>query len=206
MVRRISRSPSAWLAWLLWVLVVLGEALIIPYQIDWHQLTQLFDLTDEQVVRTLGGPILVLAILAFATVGAVVATLRPKNGGGWLCLVLSLIYVPMVMPPGVGAYWIPWYILGPMQGSAWNLAVPPLPVTLMLLIFPDGGLPSRRWWAVVAIATAGYVLTFLGVYMPGDYAHAGLPVGFGSHSRRCWPRWPPWSYAGAGARTRSASS
>jgi hypothetical protein len=47
----------------------------------------------------------------------------------------------------------------------------------MLLIFPDGRLPSRRWWAVVSIALAGYALTFLGVYMPGDEAQSGWPVG-----------------------------
>jgi hypothetical protein len=64
-----------------------------------------------------------------------------------------------------------------MNGVAFNLTVPPLPVTLMLLIFPDGRLPSRRWWTVVAVASAGYALTFLGVYMPGDEAHIGLPVG-----------------------------
>jgi hypothetical protein len=47
----------------------------------------------------------------------------------------------------------------------------------MLLIFPDGRLLSRRWWAVVAMALVGYFLIFLGVYMPGDDAHVGWPVG-----------------------------
>jgi len=37
----------------------------------------------------------------------------------------------------------------------------------MLLIFPDGRLPSRRWWAVVALALAGYGLTFLGMWRVG---------------------------------------
>ena len=47
----------------------------------------------------------------------------------------------------------------------------------MLLIFPEGRLPSRRWWAVVGVALAGYALTFLGVYWPGDEAQGGWPVG-----------------------------
>ena len=38
---------------------------------------------------------------------------------------------------------------------------------LMLLIFPDGRLPSRRWWAVVAVSSAGYVLSFLGMWKVG---------------------------------------
>ncbi len=178
-VRGMSRRPSTLLAWLLWGLIVApGEAVIIPYRIDWFQLTHLFNLHIERVLEPLAGLILVLAIAALATVGAVVATLRPKNGVGWLCLALSLLLVLVSMQPGVGAYGVPWHVLEPMTSLAWNLTVPPLPVTLMLLIFPDGRLPSRRWWAVVAFALAGYVLTFLGVYMPGYDANTGVPAGF----------------------------
>src|SRR5215218_7007725 len=177
-VGRISRRPSVWLAWLLWVLIVaLGEPMVIPYQVDWFQLTHLFSLTGEGILDALGGPIFVLAISAFATVGAVVATLRPKNGVGWLCLAFSLLFVLGGGQPGVGAYGVPWHVLEPLSSVAFTLSVPPLPVTLMLLIFPDGRLLSRRWWAVVAVALAGYSLTFLGVYLPGDEAHVGLPVG-----------------------------
>ena len=156
------------MAWLLWVLIVaLGEVLIIPSQIDWFGLTHLFSLTGERFVGTLGGPILVLAVSAFATVGAVVATLRPKNGVGWLCLALSLLFVLAALPPGIEAYGVLWRFLDPASSVAWSLTVPPLPVILMLLIFPDGRLPSRRWWAVVAVAAAGYVLTFLGMWRVG---------------------------------------
>jgi hypothetical protein len=150
---------------------------VIPYQIDWFGLTHPFSIGAEGYFDALGGSILVLVIPAFATVGSVVATLRPKNGVGWLCLALSLLVVLVGLQPGISAYGVPWHILEPMQYLAWNLTIPPLPVTLMLLIFPDGQLLSRRWWAVVAIALAGYALTFLGVYMPNDFARVGLPVG-----------------------------
>ena len=177
----ISRRPSAWLAWLLWALiVVLGEALIIPDQIQWSDLTHLSSLNGERVLGALGGPILVLAILAFATVGAVVATLRPKNGVGWLCLASSLICVLASLPPEADTFGVPWYVLEPASGVAFGLLVPPLPVILMLLIFPDGQLPSRRWWTV-AVASAGYVLSFLGMWK----------VGIWCPSPRCWPRWRP---------------
>jgi len=153
---------------LLWALVVvLGETLLIPYQIVWSDLTHLSSLSGERVLGALGGPILLLAILAFATVGAVVATLRPKNGVGWLCLASSLICVLAGVPPEADTFGVPWHVLEPASSVAFGLLVPPLPVMLMLLIFPDGRLPSRRWWAVVAVSSAGYVLSFLGMWKVG---------------------------------------
>lgn len=164
----IVRRPSAWLAWLLWALIVaVGEVMLIPYQIDWFGLTHLFTLTAPRVVGTLGGPIVVLAVWAFATVGAVVATLRPKNGVGWLCLALGLICVLAGVPPELDAFGVSWHVLEPASSVAFTLLVPPLPVTLMLLIFPDGRLPSHRWWVVVAVAGVGYVVTFLGMWKVG---------------------------------------
>jgi len=89
--------------------------MVIPYQVDWFQLTHLFSLTGEGILDALGGPVFVLAISAFATVGAVVATLRPKNGVGWLCLASSLICVLAGGQPGVGAYGVPWHVLEPPE-------------------------------------------------------------------------------------------
>jgi hypothetical protein len=172
---RIRWRPTAWLAWLLWVMIVaFGEAVLIPYQINWFGLTHPFYLGSEGFVDIIGGPIMVFAVASLATVGAVVATLRPKNGVGWLCLALSILLTLALLEPGISAYGVPSHVLEPISSLAWNLMIPPLPVTLMLLIFPDGRLPSRRWWAVVAVALAGYALTFLGVYWPGDEA---WPVG-----------------------------
>jgi signal transduction histidine kinase len=130
-----------------------------------------------QFALNLGGLMFVFAIPAYATVGAVVATLRPKNAVGWLCLTLSLLLALVGMQPGAGAFDLPWYIVDSIQGLALHLTVPPLPATLMLLVFPEGRLPSRRWWAVVGIALVGYALTTLEVflpYSPGAYTAAGL--------------------------------
>jgi signal transduction histidine kinase len=86
------------------------------------------------------------------------------------------------LPPGLGALGIPWYVVDSIQGLAWHLMVPPLPVTLMLLVFPEGRLPSHRWWAVVGIAVVGYALTVLEAYLPyspGAYAAVESLVGIG---------------------------
>jgi hypothetical protein len=125
MVGKKSRRPSAWLFWVL--IVAPGEAVVIPYQIDWFYLTHSHLLDGEGIVEVFGGLIMVLAIAAFATVGAVVATLRPKNGAGWLFLAVGLL-VLVGAQPGVGAYGVPWRVLEPMHSVAWYLTVPPLPV------------------------------------------------------------------------------
>jgi signal transduction histidine kinase len=52
----------------------------------------------------------------------------------------------------------------------------------MLLVFPEGRLPSHRWWAVVGIAVVGYALTVLEAYLPyspGAYAAVESLVGIG---------------------------
>src|SRR5215211_5921649 len=162
----MSRRPSAWLAWLLWVLIVaLGEPMVIPYQVDWFQLTHLFSLTGEGILDALGGPIFVLAIAALATVGAIVASLRPKNGVGWLCLALSLIAVLISWQPTDGTL---RGFANVLAGLAFALMVPPLAVTLVLLILPNGRLLSRWWWVVVGMAL---VWPTLGTLMESLQAH-----------------------------------
>ena len=158
--------------------MALGLAVVAPYQVDWYVLTHPFDenVNTPGLSEALSGLIFIFAIPAYATVGAVVATLRPKNAIGWLCIALSLLVVLVGMPLGVSALGIPWYVVDWIRALAWNLMVPPLPVTLMLLVFPEGRLLSRRWWVVVGIALVGYALTVLEVFLPyslGAYTALG---------------------------------
>jgi hypothetical protein len=134
----------------LWILVVaLDVVLVAPYQLDWYGLTHPFYEGTYRFGEDLASVAFILVIPAYATLGAVIASLRPNNSIGWLCFVPSLLMVAVGWPPGLGT------VAGLMQSLAWYLMVPPLPITLMLLIFPDGRLLSRRWWAVVVIASVG---------------------------------------------------
>ena len=97
-------------------------------------------------------------LLAFAGVGAFVASRRPANPVGWLFLAEGLgfaldvstsTYARYVTRAGVtppSAAWAAW--LGSILGGLGFLFV------LALLLFPDGRLPSRRWrvvaWLIVA--------------------------------------------------------
>jgi hypothetical protein len=61
--------------------VTLGAAVVAPYQLDWYVLTHPFNanVNTEGLCEALGGLVFIFTIPAYATVGAVVATLRPKN-------------------------------------------------------------------------------------------------------------------------------
>ena len=95
-------------------------------------------------------------MLAFSTVGALVAAKRPGNPIGWLLLGSVLCYaiggagVTVAGPPLI-AWAGAW---------AWGVGVGLAVVTLLL--FPDGRLPSRRWRPVLWVAVVGIVAFVVG--------------------------------------------
>jgi signal transduction histidine kinase len=105
-------------------------------------------------------------LLAFAVVGAIVASHRPANPIGWLFLAEGLAfslgvatdaYASYVTRPGVAApvsvAWADW--LGAIAGELAFLFV------LAILLFPDGRLPSPRWRVVAWLIVAGEALMVL---------------------------------------------
>jgi signal transduction histidine kinase len=132
----------------------------------------------------------VLFVLAFATVGALVASRQPGNPVGWLLLGSALAYTLA----GFGAE-LPALRTG---GPAWylvaaDLAGQPLYLAgltlgfLTLLLFPTGSLPSRRWrWAAWLIG-AGWLLFSVGqTFGPARLAvfHAANPLAVGGSAGR----------------------
>jgi uncharacterized membrane protein YhaH (DUF805 family) len=137
------------------------------------------------------------AILAFSVVGALIAPRRPDNPIGWiLCGVglsfalgslageystYSLITEPGSLPGGNFMAWLGTWIWPP--GII-------LVFTYLLLLFPDGRLPSRRWRPVAWLAAVALVMTVIPVAVTawavpgrmlasiGEDAPAGSPTPF----------------------------
>ena len=105
-------------------------------------------------------------LLAFAAVGAIVASHRPANPIGWLFLAEGLgfavggatdAYATYATRAGAAAPpladWAVW--LGAILGELGFLFV------LAVLVFPDGRLPSPRWQVVAWLFVAGEALLIL---------------------------------------------
>ena len=109
------------------------------------------------------------ALLAFPTVGALVASRRRGNAIGWLFCVVGVLFGVQSAAYGWGVYAL-FTRPGALPGgglAAWFstwLFVPVLfciPVYLFLL-FPDGRLLSRHWRPVAWLAGVGLLATTLG--------------------------------------------
>ena len=163
------RRPAASL--LAWSLAALSVTMFVA-AIALHVLARSMDSPGEWNTPGVVGRVLsFLPFLAFPLVGALVASRRPSNWVGWILLadgllwmfgsVLDSYHVYGLARPGSVPFTVAVYAL---TQWLWVPAVGLFAVYLILL-FPDGRLPSRRWrplaWfsgAVMALISAGIVL------------------------------------------------
>jgi signal transduction histidine kinase len=112
--------------------------------------------------------------VAFSTPGALIASRQPRNPIGWVFLALGLASaiqelaneyaIWAILQQGGGypfervAAWIPAWIWIPATSGA----------MFLLLLFPDGRLPSRAWRWVLLVGSAGTVVGAAGfALIPG---------------------------------------
>jgi hypothetical protein len=138
-------------------------------------------------IGDIGGLLVYLPLLAFPIVGALIASKRPRNAIGWVCLVSGLFWMGFALQDGSNAYELARtgavsssVTLDALTQAFWVMPVGLLGVYTVLL-FPDGRLPSRRWRPFAWFAGATMVLiqvTF--VFAPGHLeGHPGVRNPFG---------------------------
>jgi hypothetical protein len=122
--------------------------------------------------------------LVFPLVGALVASRRPENPIGWLCLADGFLWMSTNMLDYYSVYGaarpgsVP-YPIGAAGISNW-LWVPEvgLLATYVFLLFPDGRLPSRRWRPLAWLSGVVIVSVSIGVMLsPGSL---DMPRGIGN--------------------------
>jgi hypothetical protein len=179
----MSTRTAAWLAWSVWVLSVVLLALSASLLLFIPDLSGIPDVPD-----VVGAVVFASLILSFSTVGALIATRQPQNTIGWIMIVAgfalgatvltsSYVDLSIAQPPGrlPETEWVAWFaqwVWVPGFGPA---------LTFLLLLFPNGQLPSRRWHPVGWLAVAAMVTLGCGMaFTPGafvDYPEVRNPLG-----------------------------
>jgi hypothetical protein len=148
------RWPAV-LAWALWALTMLGLA-VLPWLDRLLRQASRPDLTP----LTSDAVALVLGVVSAATVGAVLASRRPRHPVGWLLLTLGLSLAAAGAATGYANYGL-LARPGALPATAYaalyhgvSILFVAVCLGFVLLLTPTGSLPSARWrwWARVAVA------------------------------------------------------
>jgi signal transduction histidine kinase len=162
-------TPRAafWCALSIWVLTLAVTAAALIYN-QVHPLPAKLGGQGNAVT----GAVAVAFILGFATVGALLAWKRPANPIGWLLSATGLSYafatggLLLQQFPGTRA-WGNWF--------GWMFFLGIGFVTFVLLLFPTGSLPSRRWRPVAWAAATAIVAWVLGNAFAPTLISSGPP-------------------------------
>jgi hypothetical protein len=168
----MSYRTAAWLAWSLCAVCValIGLALLLDFFTG--------EVIPQGVPGERPGPAFAVLMgvlsLAYPTVGALIASRLPTNPIGWIFCGMGLLYTAGRFTTAYADYalvenfafpggeYVAWF-----SACLW-FATLTLGVFLILL-FPDGRLPSRRWRIVAWTAIFGATLSILGTALMPDY-------------------------------------
>src|SRR5215218_8545889 len=186
-VGRMSRRTAAWLAWS--VCAVCVALIVLTLSLDFF--------TDDSftssglVLSQRPGPAFAVLTgmlsLVFPAVGAIIASRLPTNPIGWIFCGVGLLYTTQRFTQAYADYALLVNFAFPGgEYMAWfsrlvDVTGLVLAGVFVMLLFPDGSLPSRRWRIVAWAAVCGVVLTALyAAFYPDDLGTAAyVPNPFG---------------------------
>ena len=159
-------------SWLAWSLAALSVVMFVGSVALWVLAHSTHVPRSLDADLTTGGLLGQALFLVFPLVGALIASRRPENPIGWLCLVDGLLWTTTNMLDYHSVYGMasPGSVPFPVGLAGVNhwLWVPTVGLlgTYVFLLFPDGRLPSRRWrplaWlsgVVIASESLGLMLS-----------------------------------------------
>jgi hypothetical protein len=170
--RRVGARSTRTASWLAWSLAALSVMMFVA-AIVLHLLARSLDSPGQwSTLGALGRVLSFLPFLAFPLVGALIASRRPRNWVGWILLADGLLWtsgsvldsyrIYELARPGLLPFPVAVHALGQWL---WVPAVGLFAVYLILL-FPDGRLPSRKWRPLAWFSGAVMVLLSTGIGKP----------------------------------------
>ena len=130
-----------------------------------------------------GGDALGIAMLAFPVVGALIASRQPRNAIAWIMIAVGVVWGLIALLDIYARYALiiePGSLPRPdiavaLSAPSWVLFIG-LPGTFLILLFPDGRLPSPRWRPLAWLCAIVLMLSFVGILIaPGSLADQGYP-------------------------------
>jgi hypothetical protein len=169
----MSTRAAAWLSWSLWALTVGLVVLTVVFGF-------LYPLPENRTEGAASAIISLLVIGSFSTVGATISSRRPENPLGWIFCTMGLAFVLAVFLGNYGEYGLvvsPGSLPGATTAAwtgNWIWPVVLSPVGFLLLLFPSGYPPSRRWRLILWLLGAALLGWFVSqAFMPGPMVNAG---------------------------------
>jgi hypothetical protein len=171
----MSVRVASWLAWSLSMLCVAMFLAIVALHVLIRSAPQVPSSVSTKF--TLADLLIGVPFLAFPIMGALIASRRPHNPIGWICLAVGFLFLllgvseyysiygvaePGSVPFPIGVAWLGNWLWMPAVG---------LFATYLFMLFPDGRLPSRRWRPLAWLSGAVIVVLSLGFGLaPGPVA------------------------------------
>jgi hypothetical protein len=165
------------LAWALWAITLVAFALV-----GWLNDLLVQAGRPDLAMVTSDIPAFVLATVSATTVGAVLASRRPRHPVGWLLLGLGLPVALSGVATGYAYYGL-MARPGAVPAADWaalyhgvSVLVVLACLQLVLLLTPTGSLPSPRWRWWVRVAVGATLLAFLtSLVLPLDTPYQATP-------------------------------